>query len=288
MTHLHIRHTTHYAYRTPVSLWPHCLMLRPRESRGLSLVASTLATTPASEVSWAHDVFGNAVATARFVGTTDRLLIESRVEVFLEAVDWPIFPIDHSAINYPFRYSEDEWIDLGALTRLHYPDTAGRLGQWARAFVRGEQTDTLSLLKDLSEGVSSQIRYQVRDDEGTQTPVETLALGRGSCRDLAVLFVEAARSLGLGARIVSGYLHNPVGAGIVGSTGGGSTHAWAEIYLPGAGWISFDPTNRSLGGSNLIPVAVVRNIGQAVPVEGSFTGALGSFGGMSVEVEIGA
>jgi transglutaminase-like putative cysteine protease len=97
------------------------------------------------------------------------------------------------------------------------------------------------------------------EDGGTQSPTETLDRSWGSCRDLAALFVEAARSLGFGARIVSGYLHNPDQA-LVGSGGAGSTHAWVKVYVPGAGWIAFDPTNRTVGGFNLLPVAVARDI----------------------------
>jgi transglutaminase-like putative cysteine protease len=109
--------------------------------------------------------------------------------------------------------------------------------------------------------------------------------GWGSCRDFAVLFVEAARQLGFGARLVSGYHYNPSPT-MAQSAEAGSTHAWAEIYVPGAGWITFDPTNRSIGGFNLIPVAVARDIRQAMPVSGSFTGAIDAFLGMSVEVSI--
>jgi transglutaminase-like putative cysteine protease len=156
---------------------------------------------------------------------------------------------------------------------------------WARAFVRSNPTDTLALLKDLSNGVPGWISYQAREQEGTQPPTQTLERRSGSCRDFAVLFAEAARSLGFGARIVSGYLYNP-DQGSVGSTGAGSTHAWAEIYVPGAGWITFDPTNRSVGGFNLIPVAVVRDIRQAMPVAGSFVGSPDAFQGMTVEVEV--
>ena len=143
----------------------------------------------------------------------------------------------------------------------------------------------MSLLKDLSGGVAEQISYQSREIEGTQSPTQTLDRGWGSCRDFAVLFAEAARSLGFGARIVSGYLHNPE-QDRVGSPGAGSTHAWAEVYLPGAGWITFDPTNRSVGGVNLIPVAVARDIRQAIPVSGSFVGMNDAFLGMGVEVSV--
>lgn len=258
-------------------------MLRPRESRELRLVSNEVTVTPAANVSWAQDVFGNSVATVTFQEASNTLEIHSVAELQLFAAAWPVFDIAASAISFPFLYSEDEWTDLGALTVQQYPDPVDRLRDWARAFVRCEPTDTLSLLKDMCAGVSSWIQYQSRDDEGTQSPMQTLDRGWGSCRDFAVLFTEAARSLGFGARIVSGYLYNP-DDDLVGSQAAGSTHAWAEVYVPGAGWITFDPTNRSVGGLNLIPVAVARGISQVMPVIGSFTGARDAFQEMSVEV----
>jgi len=258
-------------------------MLRPRESRDLRLISSRVMVAPDAVVTWAHDIFGNAVATATFHTMADNLVFDSVAELQLDAAAWPVFDISASAIVYPFRYSDDEWTDLGALATQHYPDPTGRLRNWARAFVRGSTTDTLSLLKDLSAGVTSWVKYQSRDDEGTQSPPQTLDRGFGSCRDFAVLFVEAARSLGFGARIVSGYLYNP-DLQRIGSSDAGSTHAWAEVFIPGAGWITFDPTNRGVGGFNLIPVAVVRDIQQAIPVSGSFVGATDAFSGMSVKV----
>src|SRR5208282_6410544 len=105
-------------------------------------------------VTWAQDVFGNAVAMANFQTMTDALVIDSVAELELTAVAWPVFDVAASAISYPFRYADDEWIDLGALTIQQYPDPAGRLRDWAGAFVRGNPTDTLALLKDLSAGVS--------------------------------------------------------------------------------------------------------------------------------------
>ena len=283
MITLRIHHTTTYRYHQPVSLGPHRLMLRPRETRDLHLISSDVTTTPAATVIWAHDVFGNAVATATFQAMTDHLVIDSVTKLELYAAAWPVFDIAAAAIFYPFLYSDDDWTDLGALTVQQYPDPAGRLRDWARAFIHSNPTDTLCLLKDLSTGISRWISYQSRDDEGTQSPNETLDRGWGSCRDFAVLFVEAARSLGFGARIVSGYLYNP-DQNMLGITGAGSTHAWAEVYLPGAGWVTFDPTNRNVGGFNLIPVAVARDIRQAMPVSGSFLGMTDAFQGMSVEV----
>ena len=285
MIRLTIRHTTTYRFNEAVSLLPHRLMLRPRESRDLRLVSHAVAVTPDAVLSWAQDVYGNAVATATFRTMASTLVISSLAELELGGEAWPLFDIAVSAMAYPFRYADDEWTDLGALTIPQVADAAGQLRAWAQRFVRGNPTDTLALLKDLSAGVSQAINYQSRETEGTQTPIETLNRGWGSCRDFAVLFAEAARTLGFGARIVSGYLYNP-DQQAVGSAGAGSTHAWAEVFVPGAGWITFDPTNRSVGGLNLIPVAVVRDIRQATPVSGSFIGMTNAFAGIDVEVRV--
>jgi len=183
------------------------------------------------------------------------------------------------AVAGPFR--PEERTDLGALLSLQYPDSMGRLSSWAAGFVRGNPTDTLALLKDLNAGISATASYQAREDEGTQPPARTLDLGRGSCRDFAVLFVEAARALGFGSRIVSGYIFNPTQP-----FGAGTTHAWGEVFVPGAGWITFDPTNRKMGGFNLIPVAVARSLSQAMPVSGTFTGASDDQLALSVSVRV--
>jgi len=264
-------HTTTYRYRHAVSLGPHRLMLRPRETRELRLLSHSLSIVPTAAVTWAHDVAGNAIATATFDAPTDHLVIESRARLEMTASAWPVFAISASAIEYPFVYAADEWTDLGALTLPQYGDPEGRLSRWVERFVMARPTDTLSLLKDVSNGVCTQISYQSRETEGTQSPIETLDRGWGSCRDFAVLLAEAARTLGLGSRIVSGYLSDPQEA-LLGSAGSGSTHAWIEIYLPGAGWIAFDPTNRSVGSRNLVPLAVARNIAQVMPVAGTFVG----------------
>lgn len=285
MITLRIRHQTRYRYDRPVGLGPHRLLLRPRQSRELQLLTHEVTVQPAADVTWAQDVFGNAVATATFHALSDHLVIDSVAELQLDTEAWPVFDIAASAARFPFRYSDDEWADLGNLTVQQYPDPTGRLRDWAQGFVRGNPTDTLAMLKDLNAGVSQWIGYQSREDEGTQSPVETLDRAWGSCRDFAVLLVEAARSLGFGARIVSGYLHSPDQL-LLGSADAGSTHAWAEVFVPGAGWITFDPTNNRVGGLNLIPVAVARDIRQAMPVSGSFVGPAEAFLDMAVEVSV--
>lgn len=285
MPKLNIRHRTTYRYHEPIRLSAHRLMLRPRESRELTLLDHEVVISPDAELRWSTDVYGNAVATATFMKPTDSLIVESNATVDLTAADWPVFDIAASAITYPFLYADHDWTDLGALVARQYSDPDNALQTWVRGFVAGNPTDTLSLLKDISLGIASAISYQSREAEGTQEPLDTLARGLGSCRDIAVLFAEAVRTLGFGARIVSGYLFNP-DQKLVGSLDNGSTHAWAEVFLPGAGWITFDPTNRSVGGANLVPVAVTRDIAHAVPVSGSFTGPADASLGMDVMVKI--
>lgn len=285
MPKLSVRHRTTYHYRYPVTLNPHRLILRPRDGQDLLLTSHEIHSTPRATLSWATDVFGNAIATATFAEPADRLEITSLAKVDLRSLAWPVFDIAASAINYPFQYDANEVKDLGAVRDAQFPDPSGEFLAWVKAFARGGSTDTLSLLKDISAGVSNGIAYRVREEEGTQLPLDTLGLRSGTCRDFAVLFAEAARVLGFGARIVSGYLYNP-GRTLIGSHDSGSTHAWTDVYLPGAGWITFDPTNQSMGGANLIPVAVVRDIAQSAPISGGFIGPPDAFNSMIVSVEI--
>jgi transglutaminase-like putative cysteine protease len=282
---LDITHRTEYRYATQVAPGPHRMMLRPRETPDLKLLAFDLSVSPEAAVVWSHDVAGNSVATASFAGTTDALTVESNTRVDLRAPVWPVFDIAASALFYPFRYSDNDLIDLGALARPQYVDATGRLAAWVEGFVMQRPTDTLSLLKDISNGVTARIAYQTRDTEGTQGPLETLDRGWGSCRDFAVLFAEAVRTMGFGARIVSGYLSDPA-RDQIGSSGAGSTHAWVELFLSGAGWIAFDPTNRAVGSGNLIPVAVGRHISQVAPVAGNFFGRPGDVPSMTVRVSV--
>jgi transglutaminase-like putative cysteine protease len=241
---LTIRHRTTYRYARPVVLQPHRMILRPRSSHDVVVLASSLVCCPDAQLDWTQDVFGNLIATGTFEGPTSELVISSNLIVEQLAEAWPVFGIAPEAHSFPFQYSRDDLADLGALNIPEHDDPEGRLDAWAHAFVRGATTDTLSLLKDLNAGVLGPVAYRVRDEEGTQTPLETLALASGSCRDIAALFIEAIRHLGFGARAVSGYLFDAEAR----TDDPGSTHAWAEVYLPGAGWIAFDPTHRRLGG----------------------------------------
>jgi transglutaminase-like putative cysteine protease len=286
VTILNVRHITVYRYSRPVWFRDHWLMLRPRDSHDLRLIQTNLNFSPPASVRWVHDVFGNSIAIASFTEPSAELRIESSLQLETYAVQRPASQITPEAVSYPFIYSIDDRLDLGRMLERHHPDPTNRLGSWARGFIRSNPTDTSALLADLNSGVAAWIKYQSRETEGTQTPVETLNRGSGSCRDLAVLLIEAARSLGFGARVVTGYLHNPSVDGPSAAGGAGTTHAWADIYVPGAGWIAYDPTNGTVGGGDLIRVAVTRDISQAVPIAGSFVGTSDSYLGMTVDISV--
>lgn len=281
---LTLHHRTVYEYRQPVTLLPHRMMVRPREGPALQLMGTELSVSPQADIDWTQDVFGNHIATARFGGETDRLCIEAVSELTLSSAQWPVFAIDPEVTRFPFFLSEETRADLGLLLRPQYPDPMGKVGQWVRSFVTSRPMDTLTLLQAINSGIHAMV-YAPRADEGHRTPLETVLMGTGACRDFAVLFVEAVRSLGFGARVVSGYLYDPEGSAS-GTVTEGATHAWGEVFLPGAGWIAFDPTNGHMGGHNLIPAAVGRCIDQLVPVSGTFVGPADALSRMAVTVTI--
>ena len=288
MKPLSVRHLTTYRYGRPVAFGPHRLMLRPRDSHDLRLVRTELTLSSPAKMRWMHDVFGNSVAIADFAGEASELRIESVLHLERYALERPVFELDEDARTYPFVYSSEDRADLGRMLERHTPDPSGVIEGWARGFVMSKQTDTLALLADINSGIKAGFAYGVRDEVGTQTPLETLERGGGTCRDYAFLMMEAVRRLGFGARFVTGYLYDPKldTGGDNGTLGAGTTHAWCEIYLPGAGWIEYDPTNAIIGGEALIRVAVTRDPSQASPISGSYDGELNDYLGMSVEVTV--
>lgn len=287
-----VNHVTTYRYANPVTLGPHRMMFRPRDSHDLRLADTGLLIDPVPvSVRWMHDVFGNSVAVAAFDPVPVTLLrIESRIVLEQYPVEADQFPVADHARHYPFSYDTEEVPDLGRTIERHYPDPEHRVDEWARQFVQPTEDgriETMPLLMRMNEAIKAGFTYQARDLEGTQSPVDTLALGTGSCRDFALLMMEAVRSLGLAARFVTGYLYDPaIDGGPEGTTGAGATHAWMQTYLPGAGWVEFDPTNGIIGGRNLIRVAVTRDPAQAVPLAGEWTGAPADYLGMEVAVTV--
>lgn len=289
MKYLTVRHETRYSYSAPVRFGTHRLMLRPRDSHDLRLVDAELTLSPPGDTRWMHDVFGNSVAQVEFAQTASELMIVSTLHIEHYGLTRPVFPIAPEAQVYPFVYSGNDRSDLGRLLDRHYPDPNGLVDAWAKQFVSGRFMSTYNLLSNMNGAIRNQFAYNTRYEEGTQTPIETLQRMSGTCRDFALLFIEAVRSLGFGARFITGYLYDPALDGANGAMqGAGATHAWADVYLPGAGWVEYDPTNGLIGGQNLIRVAVTRDPSQAIPVAGTFDGTMGQFQGMTVDVTVHA
>jgi transglutaminase-like putative cysteine protease len=286
MTLLSVRHITHYTYKTPVHFGDHRLMFRPRDSFDQRLMEFRLDISPKPKnLRWLHDVFGNCIAVASFSKEASELVFDTRIVLDHEPTHAPEFTLEADARSYPFAYASDEVPDLGRLIERQYLDPDRRVDAWVRQFLRSAGSiGTGELLMTLTAAIKESFAYTSRPERGTQDPVRTLSTGRGSCRDFAVLMMDAVRSLGLAARFVTGYLHIPE-AQTDEVKGGGHTHAWCEVYLPGAGWIEFDPTNGIVGNRNLIRVAVARDPRQALPLSGTFIGEAADALDMKVSVE---
>jgi transglutaminase-like putative cysteine protease len=296
MPTLTIRHVTTYRYRQPVAFGEHRMMLRPRDSHDQRVIEAGLEISPEPKsLRFVQDTFGNHVGIARFSGRSRELSFESIVCLEhspLDAADLDLegeartFPVDHG----PVDYDPGEMPNLAPCIERHQPDPGNEVGQWARQFLPPNGSiGTFELLTRLSQGIHHGFLYRRREAKGIQQPVETLRLGHGSCRDFALLMIEAARSLGLAARFASGYLAVPPDDPEEPTSGGssrGSTHAWAQIYLPGTGWIDFDPTSGSVGRIGLVTVAVVRDPYDATPLHGTFIGSPSDHLGMEVQVRI--
>lgn len=287
LTTLSVRHVTTYRYRRPVAFGEHRMMFRPRDSYDQRLLSCDLDISPRpAELRWIHDPFGNCVSIARFTRKARELRFESSIVLDHAPEKGPDVRLEEYARAYPFPYHPDELPDLAPSIERRYEDPNGDIERWVRRFLRqGAPTPTGELLKTLTYAIKEGFTYVRRAESGTWTPVTTLALGRGSCRDLALLMIEAARALGLAARFVSGYIYVPDRDAPT-RLGGGSTHAWCQVYLPGAGWVEFDPTNGIVGNADLIRVAVARDPGQAVPLSGTWYGEPGDDLGMEVEVQV--
>jgi transglutaminase-like putative cysteine protease len=285
MSLLTVRHITTYRYSRPVALGEHRMMFRPRESHDLRLIATRLDIVPRpTQLRWVHDVFDNSVAVATFSGRTTRLRFDSTVTLEHIEYDLPDYALEPAAATYPFAYARDELPNLASA--LHRPSPAADVDRWAASFVPPSGSiGTIALLRQITVGIREQLSYTRRTERGVQTPSETLRRGSGACRDFALLMIEGVRSLGFAARFVSGYIVVPE-AEPSGILGGGATHAWLQVYLPGAGWVDFDPTNRIIGNRSLIRVAVAWDPAEALPLWGSFTGYASSFLGMEVAVSV--
>lgn len=284
---LSVRHVTAYAYARPVGFGEHRMMFRPRDSYDQRLLEAQLSVSPEpASVTWVHDVFGNCVTHVGIDTPAEELRFETNIVLDHTPQLIPEFRIEPSAKSWPLEYDEDIRPDLGPYLVVQHP--SAELDKWARQFTRsGLQTESGRLLMTMTMGVRESFHYSRRTDPGTQPPDLTLSQRKGTCRDFAWLMIEACRSLGLAARFVTGYIYVPSrDAGSV--RGGGSTHAWVQVFLPGAGWIEFDPTNGIVGSRDLIRVGVARSPKQAMPLKGSFIGDREDYLGMTVEVQVSA
>jgi len=287
MTLFSVRHITSYWYNRQVKFGEHRLMFRPRDSFDQTLLSSELKVHPRPDyVRWIHDVFGNCVALVGLGEASRELRFETVIRLEHTPHVTADLQIDEEALTYPFVYDPEELPDLERTIHRHFPDPGDELGKWTRRFLKvGQPTETGHLLMTLCYAIHEGFTYARRQERGTQPPLETLRQRRGTCRDFALLMIEAARSLGLAARFVTGYIYVPDRDGSA-TLGGGSTHAWCQVYLPGAGWVEFDPTNGIVGNRDLIRVGVARDPRQALPLSGSYDGDAADYGGMSVQVNV--
>jgi len=279
---IRIQHRTTYNYNQPVSFGQHKIMVRPREGHDLHIESSVLEINPAHTIRWMRDVNGSSIAKVDFTQTAAQLSFYS--EVVLQQYDTnPLdFILEESAVTYPFIYDPDSLPELTAFMALLYPRDAAALRDWLGQFWKpGDKIQTIALLQNLNTHINRTFQYQRRDDQGVQTPAETLNKNSGSCRDFATLLLEACRCWGLAARFVSGYMQCEAT-----EAGGASTHAWTEVYLPGAGWKGFDPTSGIMTGAQHVTVAVSRNPENAAPVAGSFEGPADAFQSIQVDVTV--
>ncbi|MBO9517194.1 MAG: transglutaminase family protein [Porphyrobacter sp.] len=284
MKRLRISHKTEYLYNEPVSFGPHRIMMRPREGHDIRILDGRLEVEPEATVRWMRDIYNNSIAILTFAEPSNRLSILGEAEIdYLR--DSPIeCLIEPYARHFPFQYAPEEQIELIQYRLPSYPYDGARLHGWLEDLYRhgsGKVMETFDLLGLLNTHIYKSFVYANRDEHGTQAPCETLSLGTGSCRDFAVLMMEAARYWGFGARFVTGYIQLSEGQH-------GATHAWTEVYIPGAGWHGFDPTNNKMVGSEHIPVAVARGQEKACPVSGAWQGPANAFNRMEVSVHTSA
>lgn len=283
---LTIRHSTAYRYQQPVSLGEHRIMMRPREAFDQRLLSARIAIDPEpTELRWLHDVFGNSVAIALFDRRADSLVIVSEATLEHAPIAQQHVDVEAYARLFPFTYSAEDMPDLLRSIERQHLDPGRVVDNWARAFVSNDgNTETIAVLTSMAMSIKRDFTYVARHEKGTQSPIETLNKRQGTCRDFALLMIEGVRALGFAARFVSGYVYNPSRS--EGVVGGGNTHAWVRIFLPGSGWVEFDPTNGIVGNRGLIRVAVARDPYQAIPLSGTWFGLPASFLGMDVTVDV--
>ena len=282
MRRIQIKHTTAYYYQEAVSLLPHTLHLRPREGHDIRLESSRLTINIAYQIQWQRDVYGNSIAIVSFTEPATELVITSDV-VVEHYEEQPVeFVLAENALHYPFDYDPLEQTDLAPYQSAVFPQDHPLLKQWVSTLCDTSGTlNTVDMLRRINDRIVTELRYQVREEPGVQSPAETLSRGSGSCRDFATLFIETCRACGLASRFISGYLLDEAAL-----PGNATTHAWSEIYLPGSGWRGIDSTSGHVVGGDHIAVAVHRHPEAIPPVAGSFSGTGNAKPRMEVDVQV--
>jgi transglutaminase-like putative cysteine protease len=277
-----IRHVTTYHYKRRVAFGEHRMMLRPRDDEDQKVLESELEIRPEpSELSWTQDVFGNHVTTARFENRASELRFESTICLDHTPAGFGETDIEEFARTYPFAYRADE--RAGPVRFVTPLSPCPPLDHWAASFLRPDgSANTRDLLVDMTQTIHRTFKHVPRHDKGIQDPVQTLVLMSGSCRDFAMLMIAALRSLRFGTRFVSGYLH----LADDGDVTGGNTHAWVQVYVPGPGWVDFDPSSGRVGNQDLVRVAVVEEPREAIPLQGTWVGAASDHLAMKVAVQV--
>ena len=250
----------------------------------MTTIRSVVTVYPTADLVWSEDAAGNSAALALIADPAAALTVLAEHEVLHTGEPYPIIRLDPAAHSHPFAYAPDDLALLGVGLLDPEAEDDAVATAWLAGFRATAPADTLMLLNALNEAVGTAIAYGTRDEEGTQTPSRTIALRSGSCRDLAALFLWAARRLGFAARAVSGYLFDP--GRVAGDVG--ATHAWCEVFLSGAGWIAFDPTQRRTGSAGLVATAVGVTSDAVLPVIGGFLGDAADFVGMEAGVVMNA
>ena len=286
---MNVRHLTTYRYARPVEFGDHRIMMRPRDGHDQRLLTSELDIEPEPRrLRWLYDTFDNCVAIASFSGAWTSLRVENRFTVERIVDDLPGGEIDPRAQFYPFSYAPEELPDIARTIERLYADPAGDLDRWVRRFLApGGSTQTSHLLMTMTYAIKEGFAYERREAAGVQTPRHTLG---PPSRQLPRLRGPddggGARARHRRAFCLRLCVSCRSKDGEPARLGGGATHAWCQIYLPGAGWVEFDPTNGLIGGKDLIRVAVARDPAQAAPLTGAYFGDAVDEMGMEVSVDV--
>ena len=280
-----ITHLTDYRYQRFVAFGEHRMMLRPRDDEDQRVIQADLTISPKpEEVTWDRDQFNNHLAIARFYEQSDQLRFVSNTRLDHVARPFLAGDIEGYARDHPFQYKPEE---LWNLQQFIFPVPLDReLRLWGDQFFRDDGiADTFDLLSGMTQTIFRSFRHVNRHEEGIQEPVESVVLRSGSCRDLAVLMMAALRSRGLAARFVSGYRRLSEDEQEDQVLNGGNTHAWLQAYIPGPGWVDFDPSAGTMGNENLVRVAAVAHPHEAI-LQGTRYGHASDHLAMTVAVKV--